>query len=292
MTGEPEQSGSVRINGVTLHVIRAGPENGPPVVLLHGFPEFWYGWRHQIPFLADAGYRVLVPDQRGYNLSEKPKAISDYRLDVLAADVIGLLDAEGWDQVALVGHDWGALVAWWVALKYPERLSRLVILNVPHPAVMRENLRRNLRQMFRSWYIFFLQIPWLPEALSRAGNWRLLRRTLRKSSRPGTFPDADVERYVEAWSRPGALRGMIHWYRALIQRRNRRPRDTRISVPTLMIWGVKDAFLGRELAEPSIALCKNGRLEFIEEATHWVQHEEADRVNALLHEFLSVRQDS
>src|SRR5512138_809597 len=151
---------TIKTNGIQLHVVQAGPKNGIPVLLLHGFPEFWYGWRKQIPALAEAGCRVIVPDQRGYNLSDRPKGIRAYRVDELVADVVGLIDALEYERVNVVGHDWGALVAWMLAIRHPERLHRLGIVNVPHPAVIRHFLRRDPEQMMRSWYAAFFQLPW------------------------------------------------------------------------------------------------------------------------------------
>ena len=278
----------VNTNGIRLHVVQAGPQNGPLVILLHGFPEFWYGWRHQISYLANAGYRVWVPDQRGYNLSDKPKGIAAYNLDHLANDIIGLIDAAGQQKVFLVGHDWGAAVTWWVANKYPERLERIVILNVPHHAVMRKTLQRNLAQLRKSWYIFFFQIPWLPEAIIRRNNWRGAQRSLEDSSRPGTFSEAELAHYREAWSQPRAFTSMINWYRAIMQKPPKKLPSRRIKVPTLIIWGAQDKFLSQEMAQASLDLCDDGRLVLIEEATHWVQHEEADRVNPLISDFLKT----
>lgn len=267
---------------IRLHVVQAGPADGPLVILLHGFPEFWYGWRHQIEPLAGAGCRVWVPDQRGYNLSDKPDGISAYKIDTLAADVIGLIDAAGVEKAVVVGHDWGAAVGWWVAAMYPERIARLVVLNVPHPAVMKRFASRNVDQMLRSWYIGFFQFPELPETLARLGNWMVLAQTLRTSSRPGAFSEADLNEYRTAWSQPGAFRAMVNWYRAALQRPPARNVAIRITVPTLLIWGVRDRFLKRDMAQPSIDLCNNGQLVFFETATHWVQHEEAERVTELI----------
>lgn len=278
----------VETNGIRLHVAMAGPEDGPLVILLHGFPEFWYAWRHQIQHLADQGFRVWGPDQRGYNLSDKPKKVSAYRIAELAKDVVGLIDAAAQQRVHLVGHDWGGAVAWWVANCYPERLRRLVVLNIPHPIVMRRQLRRSLSQLRKSWYMFFFQLPWLPEAWARAGNWRRLISSLKQSSRPGTFTDADFEQYRTAWSQPGAYRSMVNWYRAALRSSPRTPSELQINVPTLLLWGARDAFLGREMAPPSIALCEHGELEFLEGATHWVQHEEPELVNRRIVEFLSA----
>ncbi|MBI5290575.1 MAG: alpha/beta hydrolase [Chloroflexi bacterium] len=279
----------IATNGIQLHVVQDGPKDGPLVILLHGFPEFWYGWQHQLPYLAAAGYRVWVPDQRGYGLSDKPVGISAYTLDTLAADVVGLMDAAGQDQACLVGHDWGAAVAWWVAAKYPDRLKRMAVINVPHGAVMQRNLRHNRAQLLKSWYIFFFQLPWLPEALARLDNWKQVAGSLQHSSRPGTFTPADLEQYRQAWSQPGAYTSMLNWYRALVQKPSRPPAGSCIRVPTLLIWGARDMFLGRELAQPSIDLCDDGRLILVEGASHWVHHEEADRVNELIDAFLQGR---
>ena len=277
----------IETNQVRLHVVQAGPADGQLVILLHGFPEFWYGWRYQIDTLAEAGFWVWSPDQRGYNLSDKPAGIAGYGIDTLAADVVGLIDAAGRKKAVVVGHDWGAAVAWWTAATYPERVERLVVLNVPHPVVMKQFASRDLGQILRSWYIGFFQLPWLPETLSRLGNWAMLMRTLRKSSRPGTFPDADLQEYRKAWSQPGAFTAMVNWYRAALRKPPSRQPSIRITVPTLLIWGVRDQFLKREMAQPSIDLCDNGRVVYFENATHWVQHEEAERVSELIKEVVS-----
>jgi epoxide hydrolase 4 len=277
----------IQTNGITLHVMEDGPATGPLMILLHGFPEFWYSWRAQIPALVAAGYRVWVPDQRGYNLSDKPVGIRQYTIDKLVADVLGLIDAAGAEQATVIGHDWGAVVAWWLAAAYPERLSKLVCMNVPHYAVMLRFLRKSPRQLLKSWYTAFFQIPWLPEWLSGLGSYWGMARSLRQSSRPGTFSDKDLDAYKMAWAQPGptgapALRTMINWYRALAQHRPPLPANERITVPTLLIWGVKDDFLIPNMAQPSIDLCDSGKLVFFDTATHWVQHEEANTVNALL----------
>lgn len=287
MSGWPDVGHeNVLANGVRLHVATAGPGDGPAVVLLHGFPEAWFGWRHQIGALAGAGFRVIAPDQRGYNTSDKPARVADYRLDELAGDVVGLLDALGLERAAVVGHDWGSVVGWWVALRYPERVSRLMVMNAPHPVAYRRTLKAHPSQWLRSWYAFYFQLPGLPEFGMRIRNWKALADGLRKTSRPGTFSDEDLERYREAWSQPGAMRAMIHWYRAALRHHPRVPEDPRIKVPTLILWGAQDAFIHRDAATFSLELCEQGRLEWVEEATHWVQHEEPGRVNERLLDFL------
>jgi pimeloyl-ACP methyl ester carboxylesterase len=272
---------------VKLHAIEAGPEDGPLAILLHGFPEFWYAWRQQIAPLAAAGYRVLVPDQRGYNLSEKPRGVAAYGLDRLAGDVVGLLDDAGRETALVVGHDWGGAVAWWTAIRHPERVARLAVLNMPHPRVMERFVRRDPAQRKRSSYIFLFQIPWLPERRLAAGNFARAAAALEKTSRPGTFGEDDLARYRAAWSQPGAIHAMIQWYRAALRARPRRPPSTEVRAPTLLVWGARDGFLGREMAEPSIARCTRGRLELVDEASHWVQHEEPERVNRLLLDFFA-----
>jgi pimeloyl-ACP methyl ester carboxylesterase len=280
----------ISTNGIRLHVVQTGPVTGPLVLLLHGFPEFWYGWRHQLPALAAAGYRVWAPDLRGYNESEKPQSIAAYRLEVLAADIIGLMDAAGQEQACLVGHDWGGVITWWIAIHAPQRLQRMVVINAPHGAAMRQQLRRHPAQWLRSAYVGWFQLPWLPELVTRVGRGRLLVRALQQSSRPGTFTPADLERCREAWSQPQALRAMLNWYRALLRRPPQRSTFGPVTVPTLLLWGANDRFLGREMAHASLEQCQQGQLVMFEEATHWVHHEQSVRVNALLETFLSAGQ--
>ncbi|MEZ4728946.1 MAG: alpha/beta hydrolase [Caldilineaceae bacterium] len=272
-----------RVNGVKLHVVEAGPADGPLVILLHGFPDFWWGWRRQIAPLAAQGFHVIAPDQRGYNRSDKPPGIAAYHLDLLAADVVGLAATYNRSSFCLAGHDWGGLVAWWTAMRHPTRIHRLAILNAPHPEVWRYLTRRRLAQAMRSYYIAFFQLPWLPERLLRAGNFALLRRALCHSGRPGVFTHADIPRYVQAWTQSGALTAMLNYYRAL--RYKPRGVSAQVHSPTLVIWGTQDQFLETELARASLALCDQGQALFLDRATHWVQLEEVAVVNDALSRF-------
>src|SRR5438876_9212599 len=183
---------SFKNGDVGLQAVAAGPNDGPVVVLLHGFPEFSYGWRQQIEPLAATGFRVVVPDQRGYNLSSKPSGVAAYALAELVSDVIAIADQLGKEKIFLTGHDWGAAVAWSAALLHPQRIAKLVVLNVPHPSVMRKFLSTRPRQVLRSWYMFSFQLPWLPEAFFSAFNFRFGSRVLLRSSRPGTFTNEDL----------------------------------------------------------------------------------------------------
>jgi pimeloyl-ACP methyl ester carboxylesterase len=229
----------------------------------------------------------MVPDQRGYNRSDKPEGVDAYRMERLAGDVVALIQETGKLRAVLVGHDWGAAVAWWVALTHPEVVERLVIMNVPHPKVMRETLQQSWSQRLKSWYILFFQLPWLPEVLLRMGNYRGLANALQSSSREGTFSREDLLRYRKAWGRKGGLTAMLNWYRGVrLAWGQEIPHHGIISVETFMIWGDQDRFLGQEMAEPSIQLCSNGRLVHFPDATHWIQHEEAERVNDLILSFV------
>jgi pimeloyl-ACP methyl ester carboxylesterase len=276
----------IDVGEVKLHAVLAGPPDGPLVILLHGFPEFWYGWRNQILPLAQAGFLVATPDQRGYNLSPKPRELSAYRVDRLAGDVIGLIRALGHEKAILVGHDWGGIVAWTAAALYPRHVARLVALNAPYLMVTPDVIQRNPAQLRMSAYILFFQTPIFAEAILRNNNWELLAQALRRTSRPGTFPEAAIEQYRQAWWRQGAMTAMLNWYRALLRRPPPLPRRPRISAPTLILWGAGDTALSRPMAQLSAALCDHVRLVFFEHASHWVQHEEAEKVNELMIEFL------
>jgi epoxide hydrolase 4 len=269
---------------VTLHAIVSGPKDSPVVLLLHGFPEFWYGWRRQIEPLAAAGFRVIVPDQRGYNLSSKPRCVAAYALKELVSDVIAIADQLGHQKIFLAGHDWGAAVAWSAALLHPGRIAKLAVLNVPHPSVMRRYVYTQPTQMLRSWYILFFQIPWLPETLLSAFHFRAAARAVQESSRPGTFSAEDLAEYRAAWSQPGALTAMINWYRAALRYGIPFP-DRTVRVPTRILWGERDRFLIAEMARESLRYCAEGELFTFADASHWIQHEQPAKVSQLLVEF-------
>ena len=278
----------IETNGIKLHVMEAGPQDGPMILFLHGFPEFWYAWRKQINYFAEKGYLVVAPDQRGYNLSDKPQGIASYKIDELAKDIAGLVDAYGRKQIFLVGHDWGASVSWWVALKYPERIKKLVIMNVPHPKVMAKNMFTNQKQMEKSWYIFYFQLPGAVEKFASANNYQWPVGLLAATSRPGAFTPEELEKYREAFMQPGAFSAMVNWYRAAIQVPSVPPASFRITMPILVLWGVNDIAIIPEQADESMASCDQGRLVKFPDASHWLEHEEADQINPLIGEFYSL----
>ena len=278
------------INGIALHVVLAGPASGKPLIFLHGFPEFWFAWRLQIDHFVSSGYRVILPDQRGYNLSDKPAGIGNYSIDLLARDVVGVLDAVTDSKAFVVGHDWGAIVTWYLAAQYSDRVLRTAMLSVAHPRVFIKNLIINPAQLRRSWYIFLFQLPLLPEFILRRRDWRLLVQVLRNTSHPAVFSDPDLEQYKESWRKKGALTAMLNWYRAALWRPSKFALDSeasRVKVPALLIWGKNDQFMDEALARASLQYCDDGHLEILETATHWVQHENPAQVNTLLSQFFA-----
>lgn len=277
------------VNGVRLHWVEMGA--GPLVVLLHGFPEFWWGWHRQIPALAAAGFRVVAPDLRGYNLSDKPEGAASYRVSILVQDVVALIRHLGAERAHLAGHDWGGVIAWRVAMRHAEMVDRLVIANAPHPSIFSREMRRP-RQFLRSWYAMFFQLPLLPEALFRANNYAVLERIFRHSpARPDAFSDEDVRRYKEAASRPGALTAMLNYYRSFARSLGRSseggaaPRRT-VHRPTLVIWGERDSALGPHNLDGLERWVPELRIERLPEASHWVLADAPARVNELMTEFL------
>ncbi len=276
--------GRRRVGDVTLHVVEAGPADGPLLVLLHGFPEFWWAWRRQITPLARAGYHVVVPDMRGFGLSDAPQAVADYRIETLAADVVALADGFGDGRFRLVGHDWGGIVAWAVGALHPGRLDRLVVMDAPHPDVWARQARRHPTQALRSTYVALFQLPRVPEAVLGARGFAGLRAMMRASARPDTFAPGDLDRYAEAWARPGSLTGMLNYYRAL--RLLPAGGVGRVAARTLVMWGEHDRFLERHVAEAGLAQCDDARLSVVAGATHWLHVEEPERVNAELAAFL------
>lgn len=276
----------VTAKGVRLHVVEAGDPSGPPVILLHGFPEFWWAWRKQIGPLAAAGYRVIVPDMRGYNLSERPAGIAAYYLDLLADDIAALADALGIVSFRLVAHDWGGVVAWWVAVRHAQRIERLVIMDAPHPDTWAQAMRRDPVQALRSLYALLFQLPGLPEALLGSFRYKGLRGLMTMSARPGAFSPREMERYVSAWSQPRALTAMLNYYRALRRRWTSTP-PARITPPTLVLWGEHDTALGRPIAEAAVALCDRGSLRVIPRTSHWLHVEAPEMVTGAMLEHLA-----
>lgn len=267
------------INGIRFHIASAG--RGEPVLFLHGFPESWYSWRHQMAALQDE-FRVVAPDLRGYNQTENS---GPYDTGTLRGDVAALVDHVG-GPVHLVAHDWGAAIAWLVAIHEPRLLKSLTICNVPHPALFQPS-SSNPRQLLRSWYIFFFQVPWLPEKFVAANDYRNLARGIIRDCRPGTFTRDDVKEMLAGWRRQG-LGGGINWYRAALRKRIPLPNPVpTIQVPTLMIWGENDRALGKELTYGTGEYVADLDLHYVPDTSHWVQQEEPELVTALVRQHVA-----
>lgn len=277
----------VETNNIRLHCVIQG--EGDLVILLHGFPEFWYSWRHQIPALAKH-FKVIVPDLRGYNDSDKPE--TGYDLDTLSADIRGLIERLGYKRAHLVGHDWGGTIAWHFAQKFPNLLDRLAILNAPHPQQFMQELVSNLDQLRRSWYLLAFQVPALPEWLIRQ-NLRSIMRTLlqEQSIRKGAFTEKDTEIYQAALEKPGAISAVLKYYRQLLSPQawleNWGRSPALITAPTLVLWGEEDVFFSQKLTEEMDRLVSASlKLKLLQQCGHWVQQEVPQTVNRELLDFL------
>jgi pimeloyl-ACP methyl ester carboxylesterase len=277
----------IAVNGLNLHTIVAGPLDGPLVILLHGFPECWYTWRKQIKPLVEAGYRVVVPDQRGYNLSDKPHGIHNYRLEALSADVVELIRSFEREKAIVVGHDWGGVVAWYLAMHHPQVVEKLIVMNAPHPAAYLREIRDNPAQQRKSWYIGFFQIPIVPEELFGHDPIESARFFFRRSAiNQDAFSSFDIHVMATALAQPEALTSALNWYRASV-RNPAAYQDVRYTaVPTLLIWAEDDIALGRSLTYGLDQWLSNLQIHTIPHCGHWVQNEAPDEVNARLLAFL------
>jgi len=261
-------------NGLSFSALTAGPADGPLLFLLHGFPEMGRAWREYLGPLGDAGYRVVAPDLRGYPGSSKPHGIAAYDLDRIADDLIALAESLGARRFSAVGHDWGASALWWLAGRNPERLAKAVMINAPHPAIWRHGMEHDPAQKKMSAYVKFFRLPWLPEALMRAGNFKGLAQIFDECRRPAAFPPEERAAYRAGWAVPGALTAMVNWYRALLAKPLPAPSAISVTVPLLLIWGAQDRFAHQDQAKASLERATRGQLLLLEKATHWVHHEE------------------
>jgi pimeloyl-ACP methyl ester carboxylesterase len=281
---------SAQANGLRFHVASCEPEaeSGRLALLLHGFPECWFSWRAQLPLLARLGWRAWAPDLRGYGESDRPARVVDYAIERLLDDVSGLITASGARETLLVGHDWGGVIAWYFAMQRPHEIARLCVMNLPHPACMERALRG--RQLLRSWYALFFQLPWLPERLLAAGDYRAIRQAfVRMAVDKSRFPEDVLDVYRDAAARPGALRAMLNYYRALLRGGSRRQRALgypHIEMPTLMIWGEEDRALGLETTYGTEQYVADLVLRYLPGVSHWVQQEAPETVNAMLEAWL------
>ncbi len=268
---------------ISLHYVTQG--EGPLMLFLHGFPEFWYSWRHQIPEFAQ-DHKVVALDLRGYNDSDKPTDPAAYRMSELVQDVKDVITGLGYDQCVLVGHDWGGGIAWSFAETFPAMVSQLIVLNIPHPVRFFEGLR-GPQQLLRSAYIFLFQLPVLPELLFQLGDYQVFDLTFRKTTvNKAAFTDADVEAYKNAFAKPGVLTAALNYYRNIFQAPAVRSPSV-LEVPTLLIWGEDDLYLGKELTYDTEKYVRDFQVQYIPHCSHWVQQEQPELVNQYIRAFLS-----
>jgi pimeloyl-ACP methyl ester carboxylesterase len=288
---EPWSHEYIHINNIRMHYVTAG--EGPLMIMLHGFPEFWYSWRHQIPVMAK-NFRVVVPDMRGYNQTEKPVGVGNYSMNLLMQDVQCLINALGESSAVLVAHDWGGGVAWPFAAYYSHMVDRLIILNCPPPAVLMRHLMSNPAQLRRSYYMFLFQVPFLPEIGMRAFDYIMIERAFRGwAIDKSAFSDHDIRMFKEAAAKPGALTGGINYYRAAFRAFLSSPSSgtgggEKVKCPTLVIWGENDEALGKELTYDFHEEVEGPLdIKYIPNCSHWVQQEQPDLVNSYISEFLA-----
>lgn len=275
----------ITTNGVKLHYVTQG--EGPLMLMLHGFPEFWYSWRHQIPEFAQY-FKVVAVDLRGYNDSDKPKEQSAYVMDEFIKDIEGLIKGLGYDKCILVGHDWGGAIAWCFTDAHPKMVEKLIALNIPHPAKFGQGLRTP-QQLFRSSYMFLFQLPWLPEALIQSADYQAIETAFKGMAvNKSAFTQADIDAYKDAAAKRGALTAMLNYYRNIFQQRIFKPSWSILEVPTLMIWGENDTALGKELTYGTEAYVRNLQIRYIPNCSHWVQQERPELVNQYMREFLGL----
>ena len=276
------QQSYITSNGIRLHYVTQG--EGPLMVMMHGFPEFWYSWRHQIPEFAK-DYKVVALDLRGYNESDKPQQQSAYVMSELVKDVEGVIRGLGYERCVLVGHDWGGAIAWNFAYAHPDMVERLIVLNLPHPAKFAEGLRTP-QQLFRSLYAFFFQVPALPEFLLQWSDYRVIESAFKGMAiNKSAFTQADIEAYKDAASRRGALTAMLNYYRSAFTSMGSTDWSV-LQVPTLMIWGEEDTALGKELTYETEKYVRDFQIRYIPNCSHWVQQEQPALVNQYMREFL------
>ena len=280
----------VDANGLTFEVDQCG-SGDKLALLLHGFPESKFSWRYQIPLLVKLGYRVWAPNLRGYGKSSKPKGVMAYHLDRLVEDVGGLIDAAGAKETLLIGHDWGAIIAWYVAIRKTRPLEKLIIMNVPHPACFLRELK-TFDQLKRSWYMLAFQLPFLPEQQLIANNAEAIAKAFRGMAvDKSRFPDEVTNEYRRSAQEPGAATAMVNYYRALTRTKPSAalPNGGKVDVPTLMIWGASDKALSNATTVGTENYAHDFTLRMLPNVSHWVQQEAPDEVNAIMEEWLTKK---
>jgi len=276
----------IKTNGIQLHSLSKG--KGKLMLMLHGFPEFWYSWRHQITEFSQK-YHTVAVDLRGYNDSEKPVKVEAYSMSELIADIKGIIEALEYQDCILVAHDWGGAIAWEFAYAYPKMVEKLIVMNIPHPAKFISGLKTP-QQLLKSWYVFFFQIPVLPEFFLQLNNYEAIANAFKNMAvDKNTFSEEDLTAYRHAAAKPGAITAMINYYRCIFQSlfMNDDPKKRQLlDIPTLTIWGEADTALGKELSYGTETYVRDWQIKYIPNCSHWVQQEKPAIVNSYMHDFL------
>lgn len=280
----------VHVNGIRLHIATAGPKDGEMIILLHGFPEFWRAWEQQMHKLAEEGYFVVAPDQRGYHLSAKPSGPASYTMDTLRDDIIGLISHFKREKAVIVGHDWGGAAGWYMALTRPEYISLFIPVNMPHLTAMPKTMLTHPMDLLKGYYMAAFQLPSLPDKGASMFQYAALKAHLTVTSCPGAFSKQELDGYQFAWSQPGSVTAMFNWFRAIPFGPADAMSTETINAPVRMIWGMHDWFLGTAAAKESLKYCSDGAGVFIEEATHWVHHEQPELVTQFIKSFIQENQ--
>lgn len=283
----PWSSNFITANSIKIHYVTQG--SGPLMLMLHGFPEFWYSWRHQIPEFAQ-DYKVVALDLRGYNESDKPEDKSAYVISEFIKDIEGVIKELGYEKCVLVAHDWGGAIAWSFAYARPEMVDKLIVMNIPHPAKFMEGLGTP-EQLFRSWYIFFFQLPFLPELMLEFDDYQAIASIFKSMVNKSAVNDADIEAYKDAVAKRGALTSMVNYYRNIFSGFFNQQEWGILRIPTLMLWGEEDMALGKELTYGTEEYVENFQIRYIPNCGHSVQQEQPQLVNQYMREFLSNGND-
>lgn len=272
---------SLQHDGIKLHYVSAGSAHKPLMIFVHGFPEIWFSWRHQLKYFKDH-YRVVAVSLRGYGDSDAPKSVEKYKIDLLVDDIKGLINSLGVKDCVLVGHDWGGGIAWEVATVYPELINRLIILNCPHILAFQKLLKTSWKQFLKSWYMFFFQLPYLPEYIITRRDFGMIRALMKEQYHIDN--EDEQEAFLYYFSQKGALTGPVNFYRAAF-RYGRTPLKRTLNMPVLIIWGTDDLALDESLAALSAEYCSNVSIKKLE-GNHFIQQDKPDEVNAFMEEFL------
>ncbi|CAO4379733.1 unnamed protein product [Caenorhabditis nigoni] len=279
----------VQLKDIRMHYVEEGPEDGDVLLMVHGFPEFWYSWRFQLEHFKHT-HRCIAIDMRGFNSTDRPSGISNYNISYLVDDIRQFIEVLGLKKVTLAAHDWGAMICWRVAMMHQELIDRLIICNVPHPTAFFDVYKISKEQRDKSWYVYFFQSQLIPEIAMRSNKMKMLEAMFRGKQagirNSQNFTDEDMLAWKHVFSQPGATTGPLNYYRDLFNAPSISRKLQIVQPKVLILWGDEDNFLDKKGAEFSVQYCRNCRVEFIRGASHWVQQDQPELVNAYMEQFM------